>query len=164
MWYMYTAYFFFFFSFFPLHLKACEISVPWPGIQPEPPALEAQSLNHWTTREVILLFVFCSTYLSLNFYSSDFFWANQIFYWLVHILLTCYTSLNCPYIVQSRGHTRILDMSESGTRELETVYTPWCVFCSPVLLFPQTFFLTDVSTCSLPFPIYLPFMALSILL
>ena len=47
---MYTAYFFFF-SFFPLHLKACEISVPWPGIQPEPPALEAQSLNHWTTRD-----------------------------------------------------------------------------------------------------------------
>ena len=38
------------------------------------------------------------------------------------------------------------------------------VFCSPVLLFPRTFFLTDVSTHSLPFPIYSPFMALSILL
>ena len=25
--------------------------VPWPGIAPRPPALEAQSLSHWTTRE-----------------------------------------------------------------------------------------------------------------
>ena len=31
---------------------ACEILVPQPGIEPTPPALEAQSLNHWTTREV----------------------------------------------------------------------------------------------------------------
>ena len=26
--------------------------VPWPGIEPGPPALGAQSLSHWTTREV----------------------------------------------------------------------------------------------------------------
>ena len=26
---------------------ACEILVPWPGIEPVPPALEAQSLKHW---------------------------------------------------------------------------------------------------------------------
>ena len=26
--------------------------VPWPGIKPRPPALGAQSLSHWTTREV----------------------------------------------------------------------------------------------------------------
>ena len=26
--------------------------VPWPGIKPRPHALRAQSLNHWTTREV----------------------------------------------------------------------------------------------------------------
>ena len=31
---------------------ACGISVPWPGIEPVPPAVEARSLNHWTTREV----------------------------------------------------------------------------------------------------------------
>ena len=31
---------------------ACGILVPWPGIEPVPPALEVQSLNHWTTREV----------------------------------------------------------------------------------------------------------------
>ena len=48
-----------FFFFFFLHWEvgsylpggACEILVLQPGIEPGPPALEAQSLNHWTTRE-----------------------------------------------------------------------------------------------------------------
>ena len=31
---------------------ACEIFVPGSGIEPMTPALEAQSLNHWITREV----------------------------------------------------------------------------------------------------------------
>ena len=26
--------------------------VPWPGIKPAPPAVEVQSLNRWTAREV----------------------------------------------------------------------------------------------------------------
>ena len=30
---------------------ACKILVPQPVIKPGPPAVEAQSLNHWTTRE-----------------------------------------------------------------------------------------------------------------
>ena len=29
-----------------------DILVPWPGIEPTPPALEAWSLNHWATSEV----------------------------------------------------------------------------------------------------------------
>ena len=29
---------------------------PWPGIQPEPRVVEVQSLNHWTTWEVSLIF------------------------------------------------------------------------------------------------------------
>ena len=33
--------------------SACGILALWPGIKPSPPALKkAQSLNHWTTREV----------------------------------------------------------------------------------------------------------------
>ena len=28
------------------------ILVPWPGIEPQPPVLGAQSLNHWSTRKV----------------------------------------------------------------------------------------------------------------
>ena len=35
-----------------LHLAACGILVPQPGIKPVSPALGAQSLNHWTAREV----------------------------------------------------------------------------------------------------------------
>ena len=33
--------------------EPCGILVHWPGIEPVPPAVEAQSLNHWTTREVL---------------------------------------------------------------------------------------------------------------
>ena len=38
--------------FFRLNHVACSILVPWPGIEPRPPVVEAQSLNHWATREV----------------------------------------------------------------------------------------------------------------
>ena len=32
---------------------ACGALVPRPGIEPVPPAVEAQSPNHWTTREFL---------------------------------------------------------------------------------------------------------------
>ena len=41
-------------------LTACRILVPRPGIEPVPPAVEARSPNHWTAREVPLLFRFWS--------------------------------------------------------------------------------------------------------
>ena len=41
-----------FFFFFLLVCEAYIPIVPWPEIKPVPPAVEAQSLNHWTTREV----------------------------------------------------------------------------------------------------------------
>ena len=37
--------------FFIFGHSTCWILIPWPGIRPTPPALEAQSLNHWATRE-----------------------------------------------------------------------------------------------------------------
>ena len=40
---------------------ACGILVPRPGIKPVPPAVEAQSLNHWTSREVPI-FVYIAVY------------------------------------------------------------------------------------------------------
>ena len=40
------------FFFFLLCHRACRILVPQPGIKPMPSAVEAQSLNHWTIREV----------------------------------------------------------------------------------------------------------------
>ena len=42
---------FIFIYFWPWYV-ACGILVPGPGIEPVPPTVEAQSLNHWTTREV----------------------------------------------------------------------------------------------------------------
>ena len=51
--YTYTflhIYFFFFLA------TLCGILVPQPGIEPVPPAVEAWSLNHWTTREVLVYF------------------------------------------------------------------------------------------------------------
>ena len=36
------------------HHEACRNLIPWPGIEPIPPALEAKSLNHWTAREVLV--------------------------------------------------------------------------------------------------------------
>ena len=46
------------FSFFGPHLIACRILVPWPGIEPSSLGLEAWSLNHWTTRKVLLYLYF----------------------------------------------------------------------------------------------------------
>ena len=40
-------------DFFPTMLyAACGVLAPQPGIEPVPPALEVQSPNHWTSREV----------------------------------------------------------------------------------------------------------------
>ena len=49
--------------FFWQSREACGILVPRPGIQPVPPAVEAWSLNHWTTREVPTLSNFYLIYL-----------------------------------------------------------------------------------------------------
>ena len=43
------------FNFFLVSCTACVILVPRPEIEPMPLALEMQILNHWTTREVLLL-------------------------------------------------------------------------------------------------------------
>ena len=45
----------FVFNFWPCH-ATCGILVPWPGIEPAPPALEARGHNHWTAREVPMVF------------------------------------------------------------------------------------------------------------
>ena len=45
-----------FFFFWPRRV-ACRILVPRPGIEPVPPAVEAQSLKHWTAREAPEVFL-----------------------------------------------------------------------------------------------------------
>ena len=44
---------------------ACRILAPRPGIEPVPPAVEAQSLNHWTTREVPVQWLFVCLFVYL---------------------------------------------------------------------------------------------------
>ena len=45
-------------NFFLIYVTAPGLScstwdlVPWPGIEPSPPALGARSLSHWTTKEI----------------------------------------------------------------------------------------------------------------
>ena len=43
-----------------MHSLSCSIwdPVPWPGIEPGPPALGAWSLNHWATREIPSFHIF----------------------------------------------------------------------------------------------------------
>ena len=50
----------FFFFFFGPHCEAYGILVPWPEIEPAPPAVEVWSLNHCTSREGPLPTHFCS--------------------------------------------------------------------------------------------------------
>ena len=52
-------------SFWPCPV-ACGILVPLPRIEPMPPALEAQSLNHWTTREVLIHCLYISFFACLS--------------------------------------------------------------------------------------------------
>ena len=60
------VFFFFFFNliffFFWLHYVACRLLVPWLGVEPVHPELEAWSLNHWTASEVSFFhwFIFCN--------------------------------------------------------------------------------------------------------
>ena len=51
------------FIFFGCHV-AFGMTVPWPGIEPVPPAVEAWSFNHWTAREVP---IFCFLKFSFIF-------------------------------------------------------------------------------------------------
>ena len=44
----------FIYLFIWLHCAACGLLVPQPGIEPVPPALDAQSLSPWTSREAPL--------------------------------------------------------------------------------------------------------------
>ena len=65
------------FFFFWLHLVARGILIPQARIEPVPPALEAQSLNHWRAREVPLWLFKC--YFTLfYFYINAFLSLGEI--------------------------------------------------------------------------------------
>ena len=51
--FLFLLFIYLFIYLFLLHPVALMILAPQPGIEPMPPAVEVQSLNHWTTREVL---------------------------------------------------------------------------------------------------------------
>ena len=91
--------------------------VPWPGIKPGPPALGAQSLSHWATREVprsylFIYFWLCWVFVDAHGLSlvvviggySSLQWAGFSLRWLL--------------LLRSRGSRRA-GFSSCGTRALE---------------------------------------------
>ena len=64
--------FYLFIFLFWLPSLASGILIPWPGVKPVCPAVDMQSLNHWTTREVLLFLeglVYCTCLWYTYFYS-----------------------------------------------------------------------------------------------
>ena len=59
---------------------ACGILVPQPGIEPTPPAVEVQSVNHWTTREVPFIVIF----ICISLMTND---VEHLFKWLLFVYL-----------------------------------------------------------------------------
>ena len=85
-------FFFNFFFFFAALGPSCSMwdTAPRPGIEPGPPALAAQSLSHWTTREVprILTFILGKQILESAVCFCYFFFSYSVddfhFYSLFH--------------------------------------------------------------------------------
>ena len=89
-----TYLFLFLFFFWPCH-AACKILVSQPGIEPMPPAVEAQSLNHWAAREVPVCIYFI--YLLFFWYIS----VGFFFFFLIDWLIGCVgSSLLCTAFLQ----------------------------------------------------------------
>ena len=61
-------------------LMACGILVPWAGIEPESPALEAQSLNHWLTKNIPTDYNFeckmCGQHQQINWHKFEHTWET----------------------------------------------------------------------------------------
>ena len=65
---------------------ACGILVPQPGIKPVPPALEAQSVNHWTTRGVpVVCFKYSSVYTSVPNSQSQYWESLDLIPWKIKL-------------------------------------------------------------------------------
>ena len=79
----------FFFLMFVIYLfiwpcrRACGILVPWPGIEPVPSAVKAQSPNHWTAREFL---IDCFLQAPFTFLIWPFFQMLPLFATLFHLL------------------------------------------------------------------------------
>ena len=85
--------------------RSCGILVPWPGIEPMPPALGAWSLNHWTAREVpCRLFFFFESLVFIFIFIYLFIFINLfiIYFWLCWVIVA---ARGLSLVVASRGYS-----------------------------------------------------------
>ena len=80
---------------FWLYLTACRILVPQSGIELEPPALEVQSLNHWTIRKIPICWYFAKD-VCLYLYSCGVLVYRFMFY---IIFVICWYLSNISFII-----------------------------------------------------------------
>ena len=78
-----------FFFFFGCTSKHEEL--PQPGIEPVPPAVEVQSLNHWTTREVPSMWSFGTGFFHsvCLWYPSKLFFISVVFFLIYFLIFGC---------------------------------------------------------------------------
>ena len=69
---------------------ACGILVPWPGTKPACPALEAQSLIHWVTRQSLIFISVCT--LTLRVMAAIIMSVSTSFDWSKQVILPCVSS------------------------------------------------------------------------
>ena len=84
----------YYYYFFGPHHTACGILAPRPGIEPAPPAVEAWSPNHWTTRE------FPRLLSKVNFFSHFYFSPGEfLLYVLCPLVHFSYWFVGLLYVV-----------------------------------------------------------------
>ena len=145
--------------------------VPWPEIEPGPPALGAWSLSHWTTREVPLIFVLLSLYLfsflfcSLEFFYFLYFSLYRIYTYFVRFMLQffCFwgTNVNDGVFLISNStflllvYGKTIDLCVLVLHPINLVY---CFLVSRVFChFFQIFYIEDHVFCKqIQFYIFLP--------
>ena len=79
----------------------CGTLVPQPGIKPEPPVVEVQSLNHWTTREVPGGISFYPHLTDEELGKGDYLTCPRSHSWQIRELRLCSEAYFPPFIVSS---------------------------------------------------------------
>ena len=86
-----------FFLFLAVPHSMCWILIPWPGVEPVPPASEARSLNHWTDREVPHRFSCCHALSCISFWLESSVQLISVSGWVSHIYFAVSLTLWRPF-------------------------------------------------------------------
>ena len=98
------------FLFFLLQGAVCRILIPWPGMEPVLPAVEALSLNHWTAKEVLSLLLLTEFFCVFSLVTFG--WLiiyNSLFCYFRH----CFMVYNIHRSMGSQRQTERLTLSLS---------------------------------------------------